>query len=184
MARPSHILRRLRLNLRRFRRREDGNVTVEFVILFPIFVTMFMSTVELGMLTVRQTLLEQGLNLVVRDLQIGLTEDVDHDTIKELICDYSGGYLPDCDNALKLEMMPIDLRSYSTLPEGLDCVDRAEEVNPVRTFTNGQANELMLLRACLKFTPIFPNAGLGRNFGKDANGDAVMFAISAYVNEP
>ncbi|MGI3166089.1 TadE/TadG family type IV pilus assembly protein [Pseudooceanicola sp. 200-1SW] len=183
MARRSHILRALRLRLHRFRRREEGSVTVEFVILFPIIVIMFMSTVELGMLTVRQTMMEQGLNLAVRDLQIGLTENVDHDTIKELICDYAG-LLPDCDNSLKLEMMPVDLRAYTTLPEDVDCVDRAEDVNPVRTFTNGQSNELMILRACLKFAPLFPNVGLGRNFGTDANGDAIMFALSAFVNEP
>ncbi|WP_138919615.1 TadE/TadG family type IV pilus assembly protein [Oceanicola sp. S124] len=176
-------MRKLRHMLRRFGADEAGNVTVEFVILFPIIITMFFSTVELGMLTVRQTMLERGLNLAVRDLQIGLTANVDHDTIKELICD-NAGLLPDCDNALKLEMMPIDLRNYTSMSDDVDCVDRAEEVNPVRSFTNGQANELMLLRACLKFEPIFPNAGLGRNFGKDANGDAIMFAVSAFVNEP
>ncbi|MBR9762178.1 MAG: pilus assembly protein [Rhodobacteraceae bacterium] len=169
--------------LRRFAADEGGNVTVEFVILFPIILTMFLSTVELGMLTVRQTMLERGLNLAVRDLQIGLTPNIDHDSIKEVICD-NAGLLPDCDNALKLEMMPIDLRHYTSMPNDLDCVDRSEEVNPVRRFTNGQANELMLLRACLKFEPIFPNVGLGRNFGKDGNGDAIMFAVSAFVNEP
>ncbi|SNY57719.1 TadE-like protein [Pseudooceanicola antarcticus] len=176
-------MKRLAHILRGFRDGEAGNVTVEFVILFPIILTMFLSTVELGMLTVRQTMLERGLNVAVRDLQIGLTENVDHDTIKELICDYAG-LLPDCDNALKLEMQPVDLRAYVAMSDDIDCVDRAEEVNPVRTFTNGQANELMILRACLKFAPIFPNVGLGRNFGKDANGDAIMFAVSAFVNEP
>lgn len=176
-------MKRLRHILRRFRGSEDGSVTVEFVILFPVVLTMFFSTIELGMLTVRQTMLERGLALAVRDLRIGLTERIDHDGIKELICDYSG-FIPDCDNSLKLEMAPIDLRAYSTLPGDIDCVDRAEEVNPVRRFTNGQANELMLLRACVKFTPVFPNVGLGRNFGKDANGDAIMFALSAFVNEP
>lgn len=184
MAGLLHIGRRFRQGLGRFFRREEGNVTVEFVILFPVIVTMFVSTVELGILTVRQTLLERGLSLAVRDLQIGLTENVDHDTIKELICDYAGGMLPDCEDALKLEMMPVNLRAYAALPDDVDCVDRAEEVNPVRSFTNGQANELMLLRACLTFTPIAPNVGLGRNFGKDVNGDAMMYAVSAFVNEP
>lgn len=170
--------------LRQFCRSEDGNPTVEFVILFPIFVVMFMSTAELGLITIRQTMLDMGLSLAVRDIQIGATEDVDHDTIKALVCEYSGGLLPDCDEALKLEMIPIDMRDYTTLPDDIDCVDRSEEVNPVRNFTNGAANELMMLRACLKFAPLFPNVGLGRNFATDTNGDTYMYALSAFVNEP
>ena len=50
-------LRRLGRFLRRFRRREDGNPTVEFVVVFPVFMILMVSAVESGLLMTRQMML-------------------------------------------------------------------------------------------------------------------------------
>ncbi|MFV2034455.1 MAG: TadE/TadG family type IV pilus assembly protein, partial [Halocynthiibacter sp.] len=39
--------------LRRFRRGEKGNVTIEFVIIFPVFMIIFLSAFEAGVLMTR-----------------------------------------------------------------------------------------------------------------------------------
>ena len=83
-------------------RREDGNASVEFMIIFPIYFALLAMSVELSMITLRQTLLERGLDMAVRDIRLGTGEfvqsyDTDeeneaavedyHDKIKTRICD-------------------------------------------------------------------------------------------------
>lgn len=163
--------------------REDGSATIEFVILFPFFITIFLSAVELGMYTMRQAMLERGLDLAVRDVRLGTGVDFDHDALKDQICEYAG-FIPDCDNGLRLEMIQIDLRTNVTIPATPDCSDQSEPVSPVRTFISGQANELMVLRACVKFDPLFPTTGLGKQLDVDGAGQAAMIATAAFVQEP
>ncbi|WP_375691481.1 TadE/TadG family type IV pilus assembly protein [Pseudooceanicola sp. LIPI14-2-Ac024] len=176
---------RLPRRLRRFLRREDGSMAVvEFAIMFPVVLTMFLSGVEMGIMTVRQTLLEHALNLAVRDLRIGTGAAVTHDSLRDRICGYAG-MLPNCEDALRLELRATDLRNYTnTLSNEPDCLNRAEEINPVLAFSNGQRSELMLMRACFIFTPIFPNIGFGYNAKKDDAGDIRLYATTAFVNEP
>ncbi|MGR3323057.1 MAG: TadE/TadG family type IV pilus assembly protein [Pseudooceanicola sp.] len=172
-------------HLRRFRRDQRGTVAVvDFAVMFPIFLTMFLSGVEMGMMTVRQTLMEHALDRAVRDLRIGTGAAVTHGTLRTRICNYAG-LLPDCENALKLELVPSDMRSLTpTLGDEPDCTNRAAEVNPVLSFNNGQRNELMLMRACFVFNPVFPNIGFGYNAEKDTAGDIRLYATTAFVNEP
>lgn len=51
-------------------------------------------------------------------------------------------------------------------------------------FENGQDNELMILRACVKIDPIFPTTGLGANIPKDGYGQYSLIATSVFVQEP
>jgi len=162
---------------------ETGAVVADFAIMLPVFVMFLLSSVEMGLMTFRQTMLERGLDMAVRDLRLGLVESPTHDTVKDSICRYAG-FLPDCANGLRLEMQPVDLRNYTTLPEKADCVDKSEEMKPVRKFVPGGANKLMILRACIQIAPIFPTFGLGEQVAKDGNGDMSLFSVTAYVNEP
>ncbi|MDQ7069967.1 MAG: pilus assembly protein [Rhodobacterales bacterium] len=182
-----HLKNKAKSALARFVRDETANATVEFAILFPAFITILLSSVELGMYTVRHTMLERGLDMAVRDVRLGtgtMTDDqAGHDELKAAICGYAG-LIPDCENNLKLEMIPLDLRAAVAFPNDFDCVDRSELLNPVRTFINGLENELMLLQACVQFDPIFPTTGMGSDFTVDGSGMASMYAASAFVQEP
>ena len=51
-------------------------------------------------------------------------------------------------------------------------------------YKNGQENELMILRACAKISPVFPTTGLGKNVTKDGSGQFALVSISAFVQEP
>lgn len=162
---------------------ETGAVVADFAIMLPVFVMFLLSSVEMGFLSFRQTMLERGLDLAVRDLRLGLVENPSHATVKADICKYSG-FLPDCENSLRLEMQPVDLRAYTMLAGDVDCIDKSEEIEPVRTFIAGGSNELMILRACIQVAPIFPSVGLGDQIAKDGNGDVSLVSVTAFVNEP
>lgn len=164
-------------------RDESGTVIVDFAVMFPIFLMFMLSSVEMGMMTFRQTMLERGLDMAVRNLRLGFIEDPTHAKVKTEICRLSG-FLPDCTNSLRLEMQPVDPRNYTNLPLSADCIDKSEDIAPVRSFVHGGANQLMVMRACVKIAPVFPTVGLGNQVAKDGNGDVALFSTSAFVNEP
>jgi hypothetical protein len=174
--------------LHRFARAEDGSATIEFVLFFPLFFTLFLSTFELGMLQVRQVMLDRGVDLAVRQIRLGAFADVDpaefHDTVRGLVCDFAL-LIPDCDNQLRLEMEQVDPRAWSGIDAVADCVDRSDPGQPVRQFTPGQSNDLMVLRACALFDPYFPSSGLGAGLQRVQGSDAYgLLSTSSFSIEP
>ncbi|MEO0372060.1 MAG: TadE/TadG family type IV pilus assembly protein [Pseudomonadota bacterium] len=173
----------VRAHIQRFAREDSGTASVEFILVMPIYITVIVMGVELGLVTMRHTLLERGMDIAVREIRLGTGTAPQHDDIKDLICANSLMLL-DCKNKLQLEMRSADIRSYAALDTSADCTDSAEPSKPVRDFTPGQQNELMLMRACLKFEPLFPDAFLGSALDTDASGEASVIVTSAFVQEP
>lgn len=168
---------------RQFLRDEGGSASVEFVLVFPVYLSMLLMSIELGFITLRHSLLERGLDIAVREIRLGTGTAPQHDEIKELICENAIMIL-DCENSLRLEMRSADIRAFNSLDATADCTDAAEPTKPVRQFTPGQENQLMLLRACLRYNPLFPEDALGSALTKDASGQAAVVVMSAFVQEP
>lgn len=169
--------------LRRFRKDDSGNASVEFVIVFPVYLALMLMSIEMGFITLRHTLLQRGMDIAVRDIRLGTGTAPQHDEIKEMICE-NALMIRDCDTTLRLEMRAANIREFSTLGSPIDCTDAAEPSKPVKEFTPGQQNELMLLRACLRFDPLFPDRTLGSALTKDASGQSSVYAMTAFVQEP
>lgn len=177
------MIRVLARGLRRFRRDEDGNSTIEFALTFPAFLFLLLSAIELGMVTLHHAMLERAMDMTVRNIRLGTAAAPQHDQIKGMICDRAG-FIADCEANLRLEMIQVDPRDWSTLPGDPDCTDQSAAVAPVRSFVNGSDNELMILRACAKISPVFPTVGLGENMEKDGAGQYSLISLAAFVQEP
>ncbi|MCM2560773.1 pilus assembly protein [Lutimaribacter sp. EGI FJ00013] len=158
-------------------------MTTEFVIMFPLFIFLTLAGIEMGIIAVRQATLERAVDLTVRDIRLGTGTAPQHDEIKDLICARSA-MVPDCKTNLRLEMIRVDPRNFTAPPAVPDCTDQSEEVNPVRQFSNGLDNELMILRACAKFKPYYPLSGIGKELNKDNAGYAAITATTTFVQEP
>lgn len=169
--------------LRRFHRTEDGSATIEFVIIFPVFFTFFLSTFELGMLETRHVMMDRGLDLAVRQIRLGILEPVTHQGFKQAVCD-GATIIPDCMNQLKLEMVSVNPRAWVAMAASTDCVDRADANEAVRNFVPGVANQLMLIRACALFDPFFPTTGLGASLPRVSGGAYGLISVSSFVIEP
>lgn len=176
-------MRRVTRYLRRFLRGEDGNATVEFSILFLPMFTFLLSAVEVGMIHVNHTMLERAMDMTVRDIRLGTGAVPQHDAIKDMICERAG-FIEDCGNNLRLEMIRLNPRAWTGIPANADCTDQSEDVQPVRSFVSGAANDLMFLRACAKFDPVFPTIGMGENMIIDGAGKFALISSSAFVQEP
>lgn len=169
--------------LRRFRADDHGSMTIEFALAVPLVFTLFLTSVEMGIYSLRQSFLDRGLDMAVRNVRLNTGANYSHSDIKQMVCTYAG-FLDDCDTSLKLEMTPVSPRTFTGFAGTADCTDRSQPVTPSRVFVHGSEHELMLLRACYKFDPIFPSTGLGYGFTKDGSGMARMISLSAFVQEP
>lgn len=172
--------------LRRLRRafgREEGGATVEFVIVFPLFLTVLLTSVESGLMLARQVMLERALDMAVRDLRLGSWVNPDHDGLRERICARTG-ILRDCRTDLLLELQPVDATNWILPQDPVACVDREEEIEPVTQFTPGAGNQLMLVRVCYIADPLFPTTRFGLQLPLDASGGFQLRSASAFVNEP
>jgi len=170
--------------LRRFRKEEDGSAfVIEFCLFVPIVFSAFMMSVELGIYSMRNMFLDRGLDQTVRFVRLNTNTPMNHAMLKNMICQ-GAGFLEDCDSSLRLEMVPVNPRNWANFNQTADCIDTSQPVTPVRGFTLGQEHELMVLRACVRFRPVFPTTGLGYALEKDGAGKARMVSTTAFVQEP
>lgn len=171
-----------------FGRDERGSATIEFVIVVPVFLVLFLSTFELGMLMSRHVMLDRGLDMAVRQVRLGQINPPNpadlHEEIKSAICDAATPIIPNCMTQLKLEMRPLNPRSFVNIPADADCIDREDDSIPNRTFTAGISNQLMILRACALFDPYFPTTGLGASLPRRSGGAYALVSVSSFVIEP
>lgn len=176
------MIKLLESRMRRFRRSEDGNATIEFIFIFPAFMFFVLSGVELALLTTQQGMLERAVDITVRDIRLGTGNNLQHDDIKDVVCERAQ-FIKNCSENLRLEMIKQDPFQVLALPETPDCTDNSEQVNPVRNFENGLENELMILRVCAKIDPVFPTSAMGRAL-VDETGQYALTATTAFVQEP
>ncbi|MFC3616042.1 TadE/TadG family type IV pilus assembly protein [Lutimaribacter marinistellae] len=168
---------------RRFRKQEDGNATIEFVIIFPALLVLMLSGIELAFVSLHHAMLERAVDMTVRDIRLGTGKAHTHTDIKQVVCERAG-FIDDCGSNLKLEMIRLDPYGIVSIPAQPDCTDKSDEVKPVRSFVNGQSNELMVLRACAKIDPVFPTSGLGKKLGDNTDGQYALTATTVFVQEP
>ena len=162
---------------------ESGNATIEFVMVVPIFFLMFASSMESGIHSIRQVLLDRALDMTVRDVRVGFLPNPTHDELTERMCEYAL-IIPSCAQDVRLEMIVADPRAWVSIPNAVSCRDREEENPPEITLQNGANNELMILRACVLFDPVLPGGGIGRKIeGTKGTGYAITSTL-AYVLEP
>ncbi|PRY79770.1 Flp pilus assembly protein TadG [Yoonia maritima] len=166
---------------------ESGVVTVEFVIIFPIFFGFFMMTIESGIIAIRDVMLERGLDVTIRDIRIGTLMDPDAPTLRKNICN-AARLIPDCENQLQIAMYVKDPESWTPLPNDVNCIDRSVSNRPATDFTHGDGNQLVVVRACARVNVFFPTSGIGKAIvenGSAASGNSyALVATSSYVVEP
>ncbi len=183
----TNTARKMRRMVRHMLDSESGNASIQFAIMFPLFLTLFLSSFEFGIMMLRQTFLERSVDSVIRELRLGQLPNPTHETIRTAICDRAP-ILPDCMDTLMVEMRVVSTVTWSPLATDVVCKDKSIDINvtpPGPGFVNvGAANEMVLVRACSVFKPIFPTTQLGMSLKRTDLGGYALVANSAFVNEP
>jgi len=178
------MMRWIANNILRFRRKEDGSATVEFVIILPFFMVMFVSVFESGLIMTKQMMLERALDITVRAIRLSpQNANITHDTVRQMICD-NALIFNDCVNSLQVELAPVSSMTWVMPPREADCIDRDSELDPVLSFNPGLQSDVMFVRACMVVDPMYPNMGLGFILTKDPSGGVRLISSSAFAIEP
>ena len=173
----------------RFGQSEDGGPTVEFVLLFPFFISLFLMGFESGYYMVRSVMLERALDISVRDVRLGNGKVPQLPALKEKICEHAA-ILPDCEDSLQIEMVALQIApgQAATLDGRIKCIDRRvdEDQDKYSTYDVGSTNQLVVVRACAVASPLFPTTGIGAGMKRtDLIGENyAMVATNAFITEP
>lgn len=167
----------------KFLRDEQGSTSLEFVIIFPAIMTIFLSAVEAGMMMLRNVWLERGMDMAVRELRLGIDVPQDERELIVRICNHAG-FIRNCPDNMRIEMVRIDTSTFDMPTAGSTCIARDELTQPVLEYTAGADHDLMLVRACAVFEPYFPFTGLGMQMPKLPTGEYALTAASAFLVEP
>jgi hypothetical protein len=178
----------------RFLADERGTATIEFVFIIPIVLLLFMASVESSLFMARAVMLERSVDIVVRDIRLGLVDGMTHAQLKRRICSTSAliNSTQGCVDSMRIWMQPINTADFQMVAPPRHCVDRAEDVDPLapepgsEEFAYGADNDIMLLRICLKERPMFPTTAFGvrMTFTGEADGHYALVTTSVFVNEP
>lgn len=171
-----------------FRRKEDGSATIEFALLFPAFITLFLMGFESGYFMVRNVMLERGVDIAIRDVRLGNGNVPQFAVLRKRICD-EAVMLRDCENSLQIEMQriviaPGGVATMQTTPTCRNKLDTDGDPLDDTTYDVGVENSMMIVRVCVLQDPLFPTTGIGAGLGVDDIGNYAMIATAAFVNEP
>jgi Flp pilus assembly protein TadG len=166
-----------------FLRCETGSASISFVLVFPVFMTIFLSTVEVAMMTLRHTMLERAVSLTVRDLRLGSFTSLTREDLQKNICKIAS-LIPDCFENIVIDLQTVDKKTWTMPAPGAACKNTDSKIRPATKFTPGIANELVIIRVCVGVKPYFPTTGLGLQMRKNNESGYFLVAGSAFVNEP
>ncbi|NSX53908.1 TadE/TadG family type IV pilus assembly protein [Parasulfitobacter algicola] len=169
-----------------FKRSEDGAATIEFVIMFPVIFSIFLSAYEMGLYMLNNVMLERAADLTVRELRLGNPNVTSANGLKQELCK-NLSIVSDCAETVEVALQPVSTATWSPFPTSIPCRTRDEPVDPLNepTVDAGSDNDLMFVRFCLKIKPFFGDSlSIGLSTITDANDDLNIFATTAFVNEP
>ncbi|MEL6682019.1 MAG: pilus assembly protein [Pseudomonadota bacterium] len=186
----NNVISILGAKLRRYRAAEDGTATLSFVIAVPIFMFIWLMTIESGIVNLRKFMVEHAVDRAVRDVRVGNLIDPDADDLRERICDITQ-VIPNCMNDLRVEMVRRDVRNWVPVNPQVQCVNREDpDDQDEETFDQLGNNQLMYLRVCARVNPFMPSTGLGLRLVEASEGDAAaagsyaIISSAAFVVEP
>jgi Flp pilus assembly protein TadG len=177
------LLQRLRAFFPESLRREDGTASMEFVLVIPVIMAIFMASFESGLLMTRSIILEQSVDMTMRELRLGHYPGTTNKKLKKEICSRTIIFA-DCVNSMKIELQRVSTTAWDMPAAPVKCINRQANIDPVVTPNTGQQNDLMLIRVCVVLDAMFPTTGIGLALPLDSNGGYGLIARSAFSVEP
>ncbi len=164
-------------------RSEVGTASMEFVIIVPTVMMIFMAAIESGAFMTRLIMLERSVDNVMRTLRLGQIPNPTAALLKSRICDGSV-IMRDCASNITIDLQPVSTTTWAFPATSPECVNRDENIEPATTFNPGAQHEIMMVRVCVIQDAIFPVVGIGLKLARDESGGYALATTTAFVNEP
>jgi Flp pilus assembly protein TadG len=171
--------RRLTRFAGRFSRADQGATAIEFAIVAIPFLLLVFAMIELGLVFMVSLLLENAIIDVGRTIRTGQVQTAGGNaaSFKTAVCNKIGpiGSLS-CSTALKL-----DVRTYDNYAASNTSASNTADLPSSMQFTPGSPGSIVLIRAYYTWPLITPLLQTGL---KTANGQRIIYAATAFTNEP
>ena len=174
---------RLSKVVRRWLRREDGTATMEFVLVLPVIMMIFMASFESGLLMTRSIMLEQSVDMTIRELRLGHYPVITNRVLKKEICARTIIF-PDCTTNIKIQMVRVSTASWNVPKEPDRCINRRSPAEAVVDYGSMLDNDLMIMRVCVTLQAMFPSTGIALKLPLDNDGGYALVARTAFSIEP
>ena len=175
---------RLMRSLRRFAHRERGTATIEFVIGVPLILAFLFSSIDYGVVMIRQVFLDRAVDIAVRQVRLGAIQNGGIAAFRTLICQNTF-LLAQCEANIAIELRPIDTTTWAGLSTPAQCVNRAANIEPVLAFNpSAGSQQLMLIRVCVVADPFIGMTGMVLGMPRDSSGGFFLVSRAAFANEP
>lgn len=168
--------------LGRFGASRRGATAVEFSLVALPFLALLFAVLELGMVFLISTSLEDGTDDVARRIRTGemQSEGATAATFKQTLCD-EVTLLNDCDTRLK-----VDVRTFADFGDMDEVEEPIDEEglfdDEATTFDPGGSEDIVLVRAYYKWNLITPLLNQGLSTLSD--GSRLISTAVAFRNEP
>lgn len=170
--------------IRQFRQwlaRENGTASVEFVLVMPLAVAVFFAAAESSIVSLRKTFLDSAIEQTVRELRLGTIKSPTWAELQTKICARMR-MVDDCENNLLLQFNIVSISGTTlTLPNTSGICTNSPPPEPPNV---GAANQLVLVKACLLQTIVFPTTNATLPVVTAINGKVHLVSTTVFVNEP
>jgi hypothetical protein len=168
-----------------FLRDERGTASVEFVLVVPPMLFLFIMSFESGMLMIRNVMLERGLDITMREIRVNIMADPSFEDVKSTICKRAVVF-GDCQSTLVVNMLTVDMDTWAMPTTQIPCQNQEVPIQPPKDLYKNpnDPNEVVIVRACIQAKVIFGSSGLGARLPQDSQGRYWLTSVSAFVNEP
>lgn len=174
------LLPRTRLLLRRFKRARDGLAAVEFALVAMPFFLFLYATIEIALVFVASTTLENGIAAAARQIRTGKVQSTNmtEEQFRTLVCNEISMLLS-CDARLG-----IDVRKYAAFGDAnfAPALDGNGNLSGNMNFDPGTAGDVVVVRGFYTwptFTPTF-----GPMLSNMSGGHRLLEASTTFRNEP
>lgn len=159
---------------RAFHRDESGTAAIEFAIIAPVLFFTLLSLVELGVLGMMTSGLDNAVIDASRRIRTGAGDAASSAAgFEDQICDKMGGALTACH-----ERLTVSVQKFSAFASA----GAAASAVPAGEFDKGGANDIILVKANYRWPLLTPFVATAYN--RDAPLEVTIASRAAFKNEP
>ncbi len=163
------------MGLRAFWRREDGATALEFALVSPCLIILMLSIMEIGVLAFMSASLDNAVQSAARAVRTGQADGpATGPAFEDAICNrIMAASMTTCRDKLN-----ISVRRFTSFNN----VAAAAGTQPAGEFDRGQAGDIMLVKATLRWPLLTPF--MGRLYHQVAPSEVILDSRATFKNEP
>lgn len=167
---------------RKDRSRRDGAAAVEFAMVAAPFFFMLFAILELGLIFVTSSVLENAMYDSARLIRTGQAEQrgIDAAKFKADLCSRMTLFQSDCAGSTTIDVREIPQFRNNTPPDPTSNGETFDSTG--LTYLPGEPGSLMLVRVWYEYTLFTPF--MSQALSRMDNGKAIMTAATSFRNEP